>query len=652
MKWFGTILFSGIVALFVFANHANQKDNQPITGTKQQIAEQFATLKPESAKDPFDSMTIPYLREREYESQIGEMKLYREYPNYTSYLTNYMSDGNKINALLTIPKPEGPHPAIVFVHGYIAPSIYQTTEKYVEYVDYLARSGFVVFKIDLRGHGSSEGLPTGSYYSGDYVIDTLNAYSALQNLESVDPKQVGLWGHSMAGNITFRSMVAKQNIPAVVIWAGAGFTYDDLQAYRIMDTSYRPPSTNTEVSERRARLRELHGEFDSSDSFWQQVTPINYLEGVQGAIQLNHSVDDNVVSIVKRIFEWVGMERLSVYEVKKRLYDEGIMPRKNLRKIWSNGTIRRLLRNEAYLTGVIHYNKSEAVVTKNPTKNEKYRKVKKGSRRVRAKDEWIPHHIMPILAGNGLFEKVQSILDHYAKYQPKNKKYDYLLSGLVWCECGERRVGDGYSGNHYYRCVERIKSMPIPATCKAQGVNAVLTDGFLWVKMEKFLSDKEQMREQAKKWLMLEQIKGSSDQSERAKLTNQLESLESEKLRYTKAYGSGTIEEAQLKVLLRELDQKMTTLQKRAKSLDTTSMVSVVDDNLVAKLCDEAMVVLHSQTQSEKKRLIQDIIDKVTFYDKGVVRVEGHIPQFAQNMAYGTERRYCGIAKCREKHTL
>ena len=68
--------------------------------------------------------------------------------------------------------------------------------------------------------------------------------------------------------------------------------------------------------------------------------------------------------------------------------------------------------------------------------------MKKGSRRVRAKDEWIPHHIMPILADNGLFEKVQSILDYYSKYQPKNKKYDYLLSGLVWCECGERRVGD------------------------------------------------------------------------------------------------------------------------------------------------------------------------------------------------------------------
>jgi dipeptidyl aminopeptidase/acylaminoacyl peptidase len=130
-------------------------------------------------------------------------------------LTSYDSDGLRVNGLLTIPKGQGPHPAIVFVHGYIAPTIYKTTERYQDYVDYLARNGFVVFKIDLRGNGESEGDPGGAYYSGDYVIDTLNAYVALQSAEFVDPARVGLWGHSMAGNVTFRALVAKKDIPAV-----------------------------------------------------------------------------------------------------------------------------------------------------------------------------------------------------------------------------------------------------------------------------------------------------------------------------------------------------------------------------------------------------------------------------------------------------
>src|SRR5690606_42047954 len=85
-----------------------------------------------------------------------------------------MSEGNKIYGLHTVPfgeVPEGGFKAIVFNHGYIPPQYYQTTERYVAYVGTLASHGFVVFKIDLRGHGNSEGEPTGSYYSPAYTIE-------------------------------------------------------------------------------------------------------------------------------------------------------------------------------------------------------------------------------------------------------------------------------------------------------------------------------------------------------------------------------------------------------------------------------------------------------------------------------------------------
>lgn len=249
---------------------------------------------------PFEELTIPYLRSREYNSSLGELEKYSENSKTVLYLTSYLSDGLKVNGLLLVPKgemPRGGWPAIVFVHGYIAPSIYKTTERYNDYVNSLAEAGFVVFKIDLRGHGDSEGEAGGAYYSGDYVIDTLNAYAALQNTSLVNHNKIGLWGHSMAGNITFRSFVVKKNIPAVVVWAGAGFTYEDLVKYRIMDTSYRAPQQSTERAKRRQEMRDLYGEFDFSNSFWQKVTPVNYLEEIGGAISLHHAEDDQVVSI-------------------------------------------------------------------------------------------------------------------------------------------------------------------------------------------------------------------------------------------------------------------------------------------------------------------------------------------------------------------
>ena len=249
---------------------------------------------------PFYEVTIPYLRERSYVSQLEDQKKVTSNASYTSYLTSYQSDGLKINGLLTKPQgdmPSGGWPAIVFVHGYIAPSIYRTTERYVAYVDYLAKQGFVVFKIDLRGHGDSEGDPSGAYYSSDYIIDVLNARSALQNSNFVNPQKVGLWGHSMAGNVTFRALATTKDIPAVAIWAGAVYTYQDFGEYGISDNSYRPAPTDSPSRQKRAEMLNLYGQFSPENPFWRQVAPTNYLEGVATAIQLHHAENDEVVPI-------------------------------------------------------------------------------------------------------------------------------------------------------------------------------------------------------------------------------------------------------------------------------------------------------------------------------------------------------------------
>ena len=249
---------------------------------------------------PFAELTIPFLRNKSYEGKLGPLNLESDKANYKSYLTDYDSDGLKINAQLTIPKgvkPSGGWPAVVFVHGYIAPTTYTTLGRYVNYVDYLASNGLMVLKIDLRGHGDSEGEPGGAYYSSDYVIDTLNAYNALTGLSDVDSSRVGLWGHSMAGNVLMRSIVVKRDIPVAVIWGGAGYTYTDLREYRLNDNSYRPPSSQSQRRRRRDELFGTHGEFDNNSQFWRSVAPTNYLNEIQTAIQLNHAVDDDVVSV-------------------------------------------------------------------------------------------------------------------------------------------------------------------------------------------------------------------------------------------------------------------------------------------------------------------------------------------------------------------
>ncbi|MBI4097129.1 MAG: alpha/beta fold hydrolase [Candidatus Levybacteria bacterium] len=257
---------------------------------------------------PFQELTIPYLRNREYKSSLGDLSLVSENGSYLSYLASYDSDGYQVNGLLLVPtieQPPGGFPAIVFIHGYIQPTQYQTLENYTSYIDYLASNGFVVFKIDLRGHAQSEGEAGGGYYSADYIIDTLNARAALQSSDFVDPERsrrvdpgkIGLWGHSMAGNVVLRSMAARPDIPASVIWAGAVYTYEDQRKYGINDNSYRPPSNKPQRIRRRQELFDKYGSPSAQSVFWQQVAPTNYLSDLEGAIQINHAIDDDVVNI-------------------------------------------------------------------------------------------------------------------------------------------------------------------------------------------------------------------------------------------------------------------------------------------------------------------------------------------------------------------
>lgn len=249
-----------------------------------------------------NELTIAALLELEIEgSDIAIEKALPNGFNYQQYIASYMSEDNKIYGLLTIPfgdPPEGGFKAIVFNHGFIPPATYQTTERYVAYVASLASSGFVVFKIDLRGHGDSEGEPQGSYFSPGYTIDAIAALKSLQGLDVVDANGIGMWGHSMAGNLVLRAMLIEPDIKAGVIWAGAVYSYDDFVKYSISDPSFTPAVRQQFPARRMGQiLRETYGQPNSADPYWQAVSLTEHLETLNSPLQLHHAVNDATVNI-------------------------------------------------------------------------------------------------------------------------------------------------------------------------------------------------------------------------------------------------------------------------------------------------------------------------------------------------------------------
>jgi uncharacterized protein len=220
--------------------------------------------------------------------------------NYRRYISSYLSEGLKIYALLTIPNGEMPAsgwPSIVFNHGYIPPQQYRTTERYVAYVDRLARSGYIVFRSDYRGHGISEGVATGAYGHPGYTVDVLNAVGALKQFSQADPERIGMWGHSMGGYLTLRSMVISPDIKAGVIWAGVVASYEDLMSrWRVV--SGPSPTPNPDGPRRwRTAWIEDYGTIEQNPEFWYSISANSYLFELSGPVQLHHGTNDSSVPL-------------------------------------------------------------------------------------------------------------------------------------------------------------------------------------------------------------------------------------------------------------------------------------------------------------------------------------------------------------------
>lgn len=270
---------------------------------KQQNKEKSSNvLQSAPSTTPEIPLSIRSMRQKSYPgSEIVIEQTLPSGDNFNQFLVSYKSEGNKIYALLTIPqgeKPKGGWPVIIFNHGYIAPTQYQTfptSGQYATYYPEFAKSGYIVFKPDYRGNGNSEGQPEGAYYSSAYATDVLNALASIKKYKDADPQKIGMWGHSMGGNITMREIVVNtKDIKVAVIWGGVVGSYSDLKNWH--DPSYHPSAYELSLRYRyRANLESKYGSPDTNPSFWNSIDPTYFLQDITTPVQLHVGEADEEV---------------------------------------------------------------------------------------------------------------------------------------------------------------------------------------------------------------------------------------------------------------------------------------------------------------------------------------------------------------------
>lgn len=221
-------------------------------------------------------------------------------PNYKRYIVSYLSDGLKLYGLLTIPtgtKPAGGWPILLLNHGYIPPSEYSTTESYARVDTLLAAAGYIVFKPDYRGHGSSPGTPCQIYICPDYVTDSLNGLESVRKLPDANPDRVGVWGHSMGGNVTMHELVISHDIQAAVIMAGVVGSYGDiLDWWRARVASGVLTTHNDQQTQQLVQqMIDQHGTPQSNPDFWRPIDPTSYIADINVPVFVQVGTADTVV---------------------------------------------------------------------------------------------------------------------------------------------------------------------------------------------------------------------------------------------------------------------------------------------------------------------------------------------------------------------
>lgn len=138
--------------------------------------------------------------------------------------TKDQSDRVTISGTLTVPKGKGPFPAVVLVSG-SGPNDRDETlmghKPFLVLSDYLTRRGIAVLRYDDRGVFQSTGNHQAAT-SRDFADDAVAAIHFLKTRKELNPKRLGIIGHSEGGMIAPMAAVDCEDVSFIVLLAGPG----------------------------------------------------------------------------------------------------------------------------------------------------------------------------------------------------------------------------------------------------------------------------------------------------------------------------------------------------------------------------------------------------------------------------------------------
>ncbi len=232
--------------------------------------------------------------------------------------------------------------------------------------------------------------------------------------------------------------------------------------------------------------------------------------------KIRFEINEEEAKVVRKLFEWVGQERVSLKETVRRLKEEYIATPKG-KGIWHPSTIRRILRNYAY-KGQAVYGKTKAGPIKKEVKAVWKGRKKSYSVYSNDQENWIYIEI-PSIIEEELFDVVQEQLVENRKRARMQRRRRYLLQGLIVCQYCKYTYYGMYNtrgGRRYYRCpgtdAKRFGGNKI---CNSKSIRTDILETVIWEEMNRVLKDPDAIAKEYQLGLLKDKNKQPNDELEK-----------------------------------------------------------------------------------------------------------------------------------------
>jgi uncharacterized protein len=143
----------------------------------------------------------------------------------------------KLAGTLTFPKSKPGFPAVILVTGSGQQDRNEEIGKHKPFwiiADYLTRNGIAVLRVDDRGIGGSTGNFDQST-TDDFAEDALAGIKFLKSRPEINPKKIGIIGHSEGGTVAALAASKSSDVAFVVALAGAFINFEDIVIDQILN---------------------------------------------------------------------------------------------------------------------------------------------------------------------------------------------------------------------------------------------------------------------------------------------------------------------------------------------------------------------------------------------------------------------------------